>query len=107
MLAKVNEKGEKRWKMMQLHKYFTKKFNDFPNIPAIVGADFDIEPNDICVRNIIESVFVDFQTLQDQINRAQMNMGTIRELGDEEDRFKNIPTNIGSITINNPYMPID
>ena len=36
-----------------------------------------------------------------------MNMGTIRELGDEEDRFKHIPTNIGSITINNPYMPMD
>ena len=107
MLAKVNKKGEKLWKMMQLHQYFTKKFDNFPNIPAIVGADFDIEPNDICVRNIIKSVFVDFQTLQDQINQAQMNMGTIQELGDEEYRFKNIPTNIGSIIINNPYIFID
>ena len=65
MLAKVNEKGEKRWKMMQLHKYFTKKFLDFPNVPTIVGADFDIEPIDVCMRNVIESVFVDFNTLQD------------------------------------------
>ena len=36
-----------------------------------------------------------------------MNMGSVRELGEEDDRFKNIPKNIGSITINNPYMPID
>ena len=34
-------------------------------------------------------------------------MGSVRELGEEDDRFKNIPSNIGSITINNPYMPID
>jgi hypothetical protein len=82
MLAKSNEKGEKRWKMMQLHKYFAKKFNDHPNVPVIVGADFDIEPSDVCMRNVMESIFVDFWTLQDQMTRANMNMGTIRELTD-------------------------
>ena len=90
---------------MQLNKYFTTKFNQFPNVPVIVGADFDIEPNDVCMRNVIESVFVDFWTLQDQIARQNMNMNTLRKLVD--DRWKNIPKQIVSLTVHNPYMPLN
>lgn len=34
-----------------------------------------------------------------------MNMTSLRDM-DHDDRFKNIPKQILSITVNNPYLPV-
>lgn len=62
-MAKKPDKGENKYKIMQVIKYFSKLYEKKPNTPVIMASDFCTQPNEVSIRLVLETLFVDFWTL--------------------------------------------
>jgi hypothetical protein len=48
-LAKPADKGENKYKIMQIQKYFSKVYEQMPNTPVIIAADLCTQPNEVSI----------------------------------------------------------
>jgi hypothetical protein len=52
-------------------KYFSKIYEEKPNVPVIVAADFCTQPLEVSIKLVLEMLFVDFWTLGYQLKREK------------------------------------
>ena len=92
-LHKVADKGENKYKIMQIQKYFSKIYEQMPNTPVIIAADLCTQPCEVSIQLVLETLFVDFWTLGYQLQRKKEER---KNAITKDVNYPNLPNSIDS-----------